>query len=113
MKLATLRDQSPDGHLLVVSSDLRRAVSAARIAPNLLGALESWEHTAPALVALSAELARGGILDEIALDEAKLASPLPRTWQDSTARHSRATASSCSALSGRPSSTDTSHQHSR
>lgn len=81
MKLATLRDPSPDGHLLVVSSDLRRAVSAARIAPNLLAALESWERTAPALVALSAELARGGIVGEIALDEAKLASPLPRTWQ--------------------------------
>ena len=78
---ATLRDQSPDGHLLVVSSDLRRAVSAARIAPNLLAALESWERTAPALAALSAELARGGVPGEIALDEAKLASPLPRTWQ--------------------------------
>ena len=81
MKLATLRDQSPDGHLLVVSSDLRRAVSAARISPNLLAALESWESTAPALAALSAELARGGVPGEIALDEAKLASPLPRTWQ--------------------------------
>jgi len=81
MKLATLRDQSPDGHLLVVSSDLRRAVSAARIAPNLLAALESWERTAPALAALSVELARGGVPGEMALDEAKLASPLPRTWQ--------------------------------
>ena len=81
MKLATLSDPSADGHLLVVSSDLRRAVSAARIAPNLLAALESWELIAPALVALSAELARGGVPGEIALDEAKLASPLPRTWQ--------------------------------
>ena len=81
MKLATLRDDSPDGHLLVVSSDLRRAVSALPIARNLLAALESWESTAPALAALSAELERGGVRGEIELDEAALASPLPRTWQ--------------------------------
>src|SRR5262249_46240770 len=81
MKLATLRDQSPDGHLLVVSSDLRRRVSAARIAPNLLAAIESWERSAPALAALFVDLERGSIRGEIPLDETKLASPLPRTWQ--------------------------------
>ena len=81
MKLATLRDDSPDGHLLVVSSDLRRAVSAARIAPTLLAAIESWERSEPALAALSAELARDGARGEIDLDDADLASPLPRTWQ--------------------------------
>ena len=81
MKLATLRDESPDGHLVVVSNDLRRAASAARIARNLLAALESWERAAPALAALSVELERGGLPGEIELDETRLASPLPRTWQ--------------------------------
>jgi len=81
MKLATLRDESRDGHLLVVSSDLRRGVSAARVARSLLAALESWDRAAPALAALSAGLARGSIRGEIDLDGADLASPLPRTWQ--------------------------------
>ena len=81
MKLATLRDDSPDGHLVVVSRDLRRAASAARVAPSLLAALESWERSAPALAALSAELERGQVRGELALDETALASPLPRTWQ--------------------------------
>ena len=34
MKLATYRDGSPDGRLMVVSRDLRRALDAGTIAPN-------------------------------------------------------------------------------
>lgn len=81
MKLATLRDDSPDGHLVVVSRDLRRAVSAAGIARNLLAALESWDRSAPALAALAAKIERGSVPGELVVDEAALASPLPRTWQ--------------------------------
>ena len=81
MKLATLRDDSRDGHLVVVSRDLRRAVGAARSREDLLAALESWERSAPALAALFDELERGTVRGEFALDEADLASPLPRTWQ--------------------------------
>ena len=58
-----------------------RRERAARSLANLLAALESWERTAPALEALSDELERGGVRGEIELDEAELASPLPRTWQ--------------------------------
>jgi fumarylacetoacetate (FAA) hydrolase len=44
MKLATRRDGSRDGELLVVSTDLSRAVSARSIARNLLAsrACERW-----------------------------------------------------------------------
>ena len=45
MKLATLRDGTPDGRLVVVSRDLRRAIGATNVAKSLLAALESWEKT--------------------------------------------------------------------
>ena len=90
MKLATLRDNSLDGRLVVVSRDLARAVSAEHVAKTLLAALESWEQVAPALIALFDELERGRAQGEFALDHADLASPLPRTWQwlDGSAFHS-------------------------
>ena len=90
MKLATLRDDSRDGQLVVVSRDLRRAVRATHVAKTLLAALESWENIAPALVALFDELERGRAQGEFALAHADLASPLPRTWQwlDGSAFHS-------------------------
>lgn len=90
MKLATLRDGSRDGCLLVVSRDLRRAVRAASVAPTLLSALESWSAAAPALETLSASLNAGSAVDAFDLDVTQLAAPLPRTWQwlDASAFHS-------------------------
>ena len=58
MKFATLCDGTPDGQLLVVSRDLRRAVPATGIASSLRVALETWNESEPRLRALSdAELA--------------------------------------------------------
>ena len=81
MKLATLRNGSADGELVVVSRDLERAVHATDIAPNLLGALESWSDVEPHLRALGAALERGSVADTIAFPSADVAAPLPRTWQ--------------------------------
>ena len=81
MKLATLRDDSRDGQLVVVSRDLGRAVRATHVAKTLLAALESWEQIAPALLALFDDLEPGRAQGEFALAPADLASPLPRTWQ--------------------------------
>jgi len=81
MKLATLRNGTRDGQLLVVSSDLRFAVPAAGIADTLLGAIESWDRTAPRLVALSVELERGRAASAIPFDPQACTAPLPRTWQ--------------------------------
>jgi fumarylacetoacetate (FAA) hydrolase len=81
MKLATLRSGSPDGELVVVSRDLRRAVRAADIAPNLLRALESWPVVEPRLRALAAALEGSGLADTIDFPSADVAPPLPRTWQ--------------------------------
>ncbi len=83
MKLATLRDGSPDGRLLVVSRDLSRAVDAASIAPTLLAALGQWETVAAPLRHL-AEALESGMLQGVPFDPAQAMAPLPRApqWLD-------------------------------
>ena len=90
MKLATLRDGSRDGQLLVVARDLRRAVRATEIAPNLLFALESWEACQSHLQQLSEALDNSDVAGAFDLCTTDLAAPLPRSWQwlDASAFHS-------------------------
>jgi fumarylacetoacetate (FAA) hydrolase len=81
MKLATYRDGTPDGRLLVVSRDLRRAVDAGTIATNLLTALERWSSAAPALQRLSDMLNEGSAAASFAFEPSRCMAPLPRTFQ--------------------------------
>jgi fumarylacetoacetate (FAA) hydrolase len=86
MKLATQRDGTRDGALLIVSSDLTRAVSAKGIAPTLQAALDDWGKFSPMLMDRAGALAAGKQSDAFALDLATLAAPLPRCfgWIDSS-----------------------------
>ena len=59
MQLATLRDGSLDGRLLVVSNDLKRAVQSDAIAPSLIHALQYWDECEPALRRLADALNDG------------------------------------------------------
>ena len=77
MRLATRKNGTPDGELILVSRDLKRAVSAASIAPTLQAALETWDEVAQPLQALADTLETSGE----ALDLAECAAPLPRAWQ--------------------------------
>ena len=90
MKLATLKDGSRDGKLLVVSRDLTRAVVAISAAPTLQQALETWAASEPKLQGLSADLNDGRAAGSFALEPAQLSSPLARCWQwlDASAFHS-------------------------
>jgi fumarylacetoacetate (FAA) hydrolase len=90
MKLATLRDGSPDGRLIVVSRDLRTAAHAEKVVANLRLALESWDSVAARLESLYDQLNRGGVDDAFEFRAAEVAAPLPRTWQwlDGSAFHS-------------------------
>jgi fumarylacetoacetate (FAA) hydrolase len=81
MKLATLKDGTRDGTLLVVAADLRRALKADHIAPTLQAALDDWGYSAPQLEELSAELAAGRAARAFDLDTAALMAPLPRAMQ--------------------------------
>jgi fumarylacetoacetate (FAA) hydrolase len=81
MKLATYRDGTPDGRLLVVSRDLHLAVDATTIARNLLAALERWDDVAARLQALSDAVNGGRQVGAFAFDPARCMAPLPRTFQ--------------------------------
>lgn len=81
MKLASLRGKHPDGVLIVVSRDLRHAVGAGAIAPNLRAALDDWERTRPALSALYDALNRGRAPEAFSFDPHACTAPLPRTHQ--------------------------------
>jgi fumarylacetoacetate (FAA) hydrolase len=80
MKLATLRDGSRDGRLVVVSRDLTRHVEVHHIARTLQAALDAWDDVAPELDAIARSLEAGG--QPVArFHEHDALSPLPRAFQ--------------------------------
>jgi fumarylacetoacetate (FAA) hydrolase len=86
MKLATLRDGTRDGRLLVVRADGQAAAPVDGPWPTLQRALDDWERAEPALRAIAAELDRGAV-EGMPVDPARLAAPLPRAyeWVDGSA----------------------------
>jgi fumarylacetoacetate (FAA) hydrolase len=82
MKLASLRTDTRDGALVVVSNDLKKAVAVPGIAHTLQSALERWDAVAPHLRKIHDDLNAGslgqGVFD---FDQRKVASPLPRAYQ--------------------------------
>jgi len=81
MKLATLKDGSRDGQLLVVSRDLSTAHIAAGIAPTLQRALDDWAFIAPQLQDLYETLNQGKARHAFAFVPEQCAAPLPRAYQ--------------------------------
>jgi fumarylacetoacetate (FAA) hydrolase len=81
MKLATERDGSRDGRLLVVSRDLSAVVPATGIAATLQEALDRWDEVCPALERLSEELNAGSAEGARPLGAVTFDAPLPRAWQ--------------------------------
>jgi fumarylacetoacetate (FAA) hydrolase len=81
MKLASLNDGTRDGHLLVVSRDLKSAVSARSVARTLQAALDDWAQAREGLAELSSRLDSGAAEDHIVFDEGAVLSPLPRAYQ--------------------------------
>jgi len=86
MKLATLRDGSRDGRLLVVRKDGEAGAASPDAWPTLQRALDDWEAAEPALRALADQLDRGAI-DGMPVDPHRLGAPLPRAfeWVDGSA----------------------------
>lgn len=81
MKLATYRNGQPDGCLMVVSSDLSRAVDVSALAPNLLQAMQDWETVAPQLEQVANLLNAGGAPRAVVFEPARCMAPLPRCFQ--------------------------------
>ncbi|HEY5635652.1 MAG TPA: fumarylacetoacetate hydrolase family protein, partial [Burkholderiales bacterium] len=81
MKLATLKDGTRDGTLIVVSRDLKHAQKADHIAPTLQAALDDWDYLAPQLEQLSVDLNAVPPAQAFELDVEALMAPLPRAHQ--------------------------------
>lgn len=81
MKLATYKDGSRDGQLVVVSRDLSTAHYATGMAGTLQQALDDWNFVAPQLEDLSATLNHGRARHAFAFDPKQCAAPLPRAYQ--------------------------------
>ncbi|GAB5482790.1 MAG: fumarylacetoacetate hydrolase family protein [Parasphingorhabdus sp.] len=80
MKLATLKNDTRDGRLVVVSKDLTRCCEANNITPTLQAALDNWEDCAPKLEALYRDVEHQVVPCE-RFHENDAHSPLPRAYQ--------------------------------
>ncbi len=80
MKLATLKDRTRDGRLVVVSKDLTRCTEVGHIARTLQAALDDWAHVAPRLAEVAEGLEHGAQPSQ-RFHEHDAASPLPRAYQ--------------------------------
>jgi fumarylacetoacetate (FAA) hydrolase len=79
MKLATLKDRTRDGMLVVVSRDLTRCVSARPIAATLQAALDDWHFAGPRLADLAHDLEIGAV-PTLRFHESEAMAPLPRAY---------------------------------
>ncbi len=80
MRVATLRDGTRDGSLIVVNRAGDRYAAARHVAPSLQSALDDWERAAPALDALARAVEEERTTTE-PLDPSRLAAPLPRAYE--------------------------------
>ena len=81
MKLATYKDGSRDGQLVVVSRDLTTAHYASGIATKLQQVLDDWNFLSPQLQDLSQTLNQGKARHAFPFDPKLCMSPLPRAYQ--------------------------------
>ena len=81
MKLATYKDGSRDGQLVVVSRDLSTAHYATGIASKLQHVLDDWNFVSPQLQDLSDSLNSGKARHAFPFNPAQCMAPLPRAYQ--------------------------------
>ena len=81
MKLATYKDGSRDGQLVVVSRDLSTAHYATGIAGKLQQVLDDWNFMSPQLQDLYDTLNHGKARYAFPFDPAQCMAPLPRAYQ--------------------------------
>ena len=81
MKLATYKDGSRDGQLVVVSRDLTTAHYATGIAAKLQQVLDDWNFMSPQLQDLYDTLNQGKARHAFPFDPKMCMAPLPRAYQ--------------------------------
>jgi len=81
MKLATIKDGSRDGQLVVVARDLSSAHYATGICCHLQQALDDWNFVSPQLQDLYDTLNQGKARHAFPFDPRQFMAPLPRAYQ--------------------------------
>ena len=81
MKLASLKNDSRDGLLVVVNKSLSKCVAVPEIAQSLQEALDNWERTETQLNEVYIALNSGDLSSEMPFCTSECESPLPRAYQ--------------------------------
>lgn len=87
MKLASLKNNTRDGQLVVVNRNLTKAVAVPEIAATMQQALDNWETISPRLEAVYQQLQDSNVENMIDFDSNNAMAPLPRSyhWADGSA----------------------------
>jgi fumarylacetoacetate (FAA) hydrolase len=80
MKLATLKNGTRDGRLVVVSRDLSRCTDASSAARTMQEAMDNWDRAEPRLLDLAFALENNAVPSD-RFHERHCESPLPRAYQ--------------------------------
>jgi fumarylacetoacetate (FAA) hydrolase len=80
VKLATLKDGTRDGRLIVVKRDNSAYALATNVALTLQAALDDWSHKEPLLRVLADQL-EAGTVQSRPLEVSALVPPLPRAYE--------------------------------
>jgi fumarylacetoacetate (FAA) hydrolase len=81
LRLATLRDGTRDGRLVLVDEAQRRCAAVSQIARHLQAALDDWAQTAPRLAAAQRQLEDTQWAGAEPFSAAQCMAPLPRAYQ--------------------------------
>lgn len=80
MKLGTLKSDSRDGELVVVSKDSTKGIRVPQIAETMQQLMENWDELAPRLEEVYHDLNEGAF-EAFEIHEEEMHSPLPRAYQ--------------------------------
>ncbi|TLU64853.1 fumarylacetoacetate hydrolase family protein [Thalassotalea litorea] len=81
MKFATLKNNTRDGQLMLVSRDLSQAVSVSDVANTMQALIDNWAELSVQLESRYEQLNAGQVSGAIDFVEADCESPLPRAYQ--------------------------------
>ena len=81
MKLATLKNNTRDGQLVIVSRLLDKTVVVSDIAATLQAAIDNWSEVSPKLAEVYQALNNNELANTLTFEQADCESPLPRAYQ--------------------------------
>lgn len=81
MKLATLKNGTRDGRLVVVSRNLETAVEVPEIASTMQSVIENWSECERRLEKIYQALNNDTVSGAFVFDPEQVAAPMPRTYQ--------------------------------